>query len=432
LGGIIGCSSLEVREIPITANPSTEISNLEVQRAEAQRQQVDVLSPKYYAQAEKSLRQAEKSRAKDADTKEILKYVAVGLANLDKANTVARISRNTMPAVIKAREDAVAANAEKILEKDFKATDQLLIAASSDIEDNKLDKAEKSRDKLSKSYGDLELQAIQKDSLGAAIATIEQAVKEGGRESAGRTFAIANQSVIDARAYIIANHHNKKEIQNYSDRAAANANRLLSITRQVKVTEKSDPESVVLNSELQRNRLRAAAEGQARKQTELVEMETNTDILARENRKLEVEKSGSERLDAAKKEFSSDEADVYRDGDKLVIRMKSLAFPSGSATLAPENFALLAKVQKVIEELGDSHITVEGHTDTVGKPQKNQKLSNERARAIGGYFAANGVDSSDISTVGYGDSKPIAPNKSKEGRAQNRRVDVIVAPKSAN
>jgi hypothetical protein len=109
--------------------------------------------------------------------------------------------------------------------------------------------------------------------------------------------------------------------------------------------------------------------------------------------------------------------------------MKGLAFPSGRSTLSSRNFAQLAKVQEVIKDLGDSQVKVEGHTDTVGSQSQNQRLSDERARAIGDYFAANGLNGTDIETVGLGDSKPIAPNKSKEGRAQNRRVDVIVTPK---
>lgn len=106
-----------------------------------------------------------------------------------------------------------------------------------------------------------------------------------------------------------------------------------------------------------------------------------------------------------------------------------MAFPSGGSTLSSRNFAQLLKVQEVIKDLGNSYVTVEGHTDTVGSEKSNQILSVERAQSIGDYLAANGLNSEDISTVGFGDSKPIAPNKSKDGRAQNRRVDVIVTPK---
>jgi OOP family OmpA-OmpF porin len=67
-------------------------------------------------------------------------------------------------------------------------------------------------------------------------------------------------------------------------------------------------------------------------------------------------------------------------------------------------------------------ITIEGHTDNVGGKADNQKLSQARADTVKNAIVAAGVDASRLSAVGYGDTKPIADNKTDEGRAQNRRV----------
>ena len=429
LVGVVGCTSLPVKEIPISSNPSTEIGNLQALRDEAKQNQVDVLSPSYFSDAEVALKKAEASRSDDADTKEILRHVAVGKANLEKADSLAKIARSTMAGVAEARAQALAANAPKYFVKEFRVADENLIKASSDLENNNSSRARSSRDELAKDYSDLELKSIQQESIGSAQKTIDQAVKEGAEENSARSLALAKQSVANAKAFIIADRHNKSEISRYSELANTSSNHLLEVARQVKVARKTDPETMVLRSESQQKVIETAQLDQASKEQEISKLAAASGELSTRNQQLEAGLLSSEKLDNAKAKFSGGEADVYRDGKKLVIRMKGLAFPSGRSTLSSRNFAQLAKVQEVIKDLGDSQVKVEGHTDTVGSQSQNQRLSDERARAIGDYFAANGLNGTDIETVGLGDSKPIAPNKSKEGRAQNRRVDVIVTPK---
>jgi len=69
-------------------------------------------------------------------------------------------------------------------------------------------------------------------------------------------------------------------------------------------------------------------------------------------------------------------------------------------------------------------VLLEGHTDSIGAEAYNQGLSERRAKAVMQYLIKGGVDSARLSTVGYGESRPIAPNNTKEGRAKNRRVEL--------
>src|SRR6059036_2623110 len=73
---------------------------------------------------------------------------------------------------------------------------------------------------------------------------------------------------------------------------------------------------------------------------------------------------------------------------------------------------------------------VEGHTDSIGSDAYNQRLSERRANAVGDYMIARGIEAQRITTKGWGESKPIASNKTKEGRAQNRRVEITVEQRS--
>ena len=68
---------------------------------------------------------------------------------------------------------------------------------------------------------------------------------------------------------------------------------------------------------------------------------------------------------------------------------------------------------------------VEGHTDSVGNDSYNQKLSEKRAGAVRDYLVRQGIESSRITVRGYGESRPVATNATEEGRAQNRRADII-------
>ena len=137
-------------------------------------------------------------------------------------------------------------------------------------------------------------------------------------------------------------------------------------------------------------------------------------------------------LESARQKFSSSEAEVYRQGDKLLIRLRGLQFPNGRADLRGGSLALLAKVKTVVADLGAQHVVVEGHTDAVGSKASNDALSEKRAEAVSTYLETEKVVSADqVETKGYGFSRPIASNKSATGRAENRRVDVIVTPAGA-
>lgn len=438
---LFGCSTLAVKEIPITANPTTEIDKLEVEHKDALERQVNVLSPKYYQEGIAQLKMAQESRDKGKDTKVILDHVARGRANFEKANEIAKVSSSAIRNVVTARGQAIEAGAPKFLEKEFKAADGELTDATAEIEDNNLAAAEKIQDRLADRYSDLELKAIKIDKLAGAAGLIKQATEEGAEKNAPRTLAEAKKLHADADAYIDANRHDKEGIQTRANAATDFGNRLLGVSRQAKTTDKTDSEAIVLEREAltksltaekalaQRTQSELAAEAK-RKEAELTAAQATADALKTENRQLTSEKIDAEKLDAAKARFDATEADVYRDGNRLVIRLKKLAFPVGKANLTPSSFPVLGKVEKVIADLGPSKIVVEGHTDAVGSKEANQKLSEVRAAAISSYLVANGINAADISTVGSGDTKPLASNKTKEGRAQNRRVDIIVEPTS--
>jgi OOP family OmpA-OmpF porin len=78
----------------------------------------------------------------------------------------------------------------------------------------------------------------------------------------------------------------------------------------------------------------------------------------------------------------------------------------------------------VLQKNPGMRIEVQGHTDSDGADAYNLDLSNRRAQAVVGYFAQKGIEANRLSAKGYGESKPVADNKTREGKAQNRRVEL--------
>ncbi|MBQ4916049.1 OmpA family protein [Maribacter sp. MMG018] len=103
---------------------------------------------------------------------------------------------------------------------------------------------------------------------------------------------------------------------------------------------------------------------------------------------------------------------------------KTILFTSGKATLKDESTAVLVDIVKILKEYPNASFTVEGHTDSIGSVQTNQKLSEERAKSVMDFLVKNGIDSTRLTAVGYGESKPIATNMYKDGREKNRRVEI--------
>lgn len=111
----------------------------------------------------------------------------------------------------------------------------------------------------------------------------------------------------------------------------------------------------------------------------------------------------------------------------LVANMSDVLFRSGSFELLPGARERLAKVSGIVLAYPTLHVTVEGHTDSVGTDDYNQQLSEHRAQAVRDYFVQQGINSAAVEAHGYGKTEPIATNDTPEGRQQNRRVELILS-----
>ncbi len=431
---VIACSHTPpIQEYPDTASPTEEISKLSEDLKVAAQKQVNVLSPSNYENAEEALNDAKKGNEKQKASKDILHDVAVGRAYLNQANAVSEVAHTNMEDVIVARERAIKANAPTLFRSEFRDTDEDLVDVTEDLEDNDLKSAAKERTDLQARYLELELKAIKDGNLAQARDMIELAKKEGAKDFAPRTLAIAEKSLKDADAYITANRHETLQVKDRSNTAVANATHLLKITRESKTAKKVSPEEIALQIESEKNKV---VDKQAQLQTKEGELDAakgQSAVLSAEKQTLESDQAFLKKFDEARAQFSPEEAEVYKEGNTLLIRLKGLEFPVSQAVIKGSNFPLLSKVQKVIKEFGDSSVRVEGHTDSQGGKLINEKLSSARAQAVKDYLVSNdAIEEAKIEAVGVGFQKPLASNKTAAGRAQNRRVDVVISPERGN
>lgn len=120
---------------------------------------------------------------------------------------------------------------------------------------------------------------------------------------------------------------------------------------------------------------------------------------------------------------------VTRMGDRIVLNMPSnITFATDQDQVTPPFYPTLDSVAIVLRKYNRSLIDINGHTDSTGSLAHNQGLSERRAASVANYLGARGIDQRRISTMGFGPSQPVASNASPEGRAQNRRVEVLISP----
>lgn len=103
---------------------------------------------------------------------------------------------------------------------------------------------------------------------------------------------------------------------------------------------------------------------------------------------------------------------------------KTILFDTAKSTFQKQTYPVLEAMTAIFKEYPNSSFSIEGHTDSDGKDAANQKLSEERAAAVKAYLVERGIDASRLSSKGFGETMPVATNKTKAGKAQNRRVEV--------
>jgi outer membrane protein OmpA-like peptidoglycan-associated protein len=111
----------------------------------------------------------------------------------------------------------------------------------------------------------------------------------------------------------------------------------------------------------------------------------------------------------------------------LIANMSDVLFRSGSVELLPAARERLARVSGIVLAYPSLHVSIEGHTDSVGSDEYNQDLSERRAQSVRDYFVRGGIPAAAVDARGFGKAEPVASNETSEGRQQNRRVELVLS-----
>lgn len=270
------------------------------------------------------------------------------------------------------------------------------------------------------------LTPAQLDTAKQALDKAEASFKEDGDEDGTKTMAYVAMRKAQAAAA-------QGEI-------AAAAQRRDQAARDLQAAQQADADKAKKSlaktkSELAEEKRRLEAE---RKQAEAERKQSQAELAKKDQEvsktKQQLEEEQKKRLDAEKKLSAAmaslaEIAKVKEEKRGVVITISGeVLFASGKHELLPIAQNKLDDVAKALKDQGYKAILVEGHTDSRGGAKKNEELSLQRANAVRTHLVSRGIASEKIKATGIGPSRPIATNDTAEGRANNRRVELIVTP----
>ncbi len=425
---------------------------------EAREQGAELLSPEFYKQAVECFQEANQLYLNNESTRDVREKLTEADRNCTRAMEVVNLAKITLKEPMIARVDALNVQADQLAAELFKEGENKFFEAATEIEDGDIEDA---RDKGSDSeefFRKAELKAIKGAILGEARNLVNKARDQGCLDVAPSTFQYAQNLLNETEELLTNNRYAKEDATIKAEECEYQARHAMYLTQLIETLSDDERnweklqlgyEDILTGFATQFNenpRYDAGMNDAVNTiQSNIIELQTERDRLRAEVTKLQeeydvvreeatlssAELAKVEELESKIKKikslFTPGEAKVAYDSESLVIRLHGLTFPSGKSIIQPEYFSLLSKVQEAIKIFPDRHILLEGHTDSQGNAATNKRLSEERASAVREYIIANmGISREQITSVGFGSEKPVASNKTTEGRALNRRIDVVI------
>ena len=130
--------------------------------------------------------------------------------------------------------------------------------------------------------------------------------------------------------------------------------------------------------------------------------------------------------------LGNDNVTITNTGDRLIVTLpQDILFATGSSAVRPDLQRDLGAVASNLQAYPASTIQVVGHTDSDGEAAFNQRLSEDRANAVASVLLNNGVGPSRVQAYGRGEAQPVSSNLNPQGKAQNRRVEIVILPNAA-
>lgn len=413
--------------LPSTTDPNAAIETQKADLAAARERKIPELAPTEWRKSKKAFDEAVEARSKNKSNDKILEEVALSRAYLENANNIAKMNAGLMQPVMDARQSALDAKADTLAPKKFEKAEKYSRELAADAADDGYKVIEKRGHKAVERYNEARADAFSEEFTGRARAMVKTARDEGARKYAPTTLERVEDQIDSIDKDLRRQSRISPELAQKALEIEKNAEKLLALTRTSKSASSLTDEQVGQRFLNQDQRLAALMERSQVQQQRLSSVNRNLASTEQELEASRAKAKPAEAFEAVRSKFRPNEADVLMGADdRIIVRMKSLHFASGSAEVPTKQVGVLDKLAESIKDVNASKVIVEGHTDAVGKPALNRTLSEKRAESVGSYLSQRAALGEKIETEGFGDTKPLTTNKTKAGRAENRRVDVII------
>jgi OOP family OmpA-OmpF porin len=420
-----------------------QIASLDKELNDAVAQHVDTLAPDGYAKARKlyddALSEATADRPDTANS-----AAAEGLQVIARANRQAEESRDLLREVLEARDKAYQAGAQTIFPDTTADLDTDLRKTANLVERDQLVKAKERRPNLIAGYSQLELASLQEGTVKAAQAAVAEAKDRGAPKRAPKTYKLAEDEIKLAQSVLAADRTRTEKANAHAKRAKFLAERSMWINELIKDFDRRDftREDAVLwyqdqlsevaspiTSDLPFNEPnRNVVLGLQQDIKNLIQQRDDT-AAQRSQYEQELSLSAEQRaaIDKVQSLFTAAEASVYQQRQNVLISAHGFRFPSGGSEIGTNDFTLMNKIIQAVKTFPESTIAISGHTDSTGSAEINKRISQERAENVAKFLVeVGGIEASRIIATGYGAEKPVASNATADGRAANRRVEILI------
>lgn len=433
-----------------------------------------VLAPRSYERGKDAYDDAAEGLRRGRNIEYVRDKAAEATEHLAAAAQAAQLAKTVLSQVMKSRQDAANARAPELSPDLWERAQREFGDAIRYLERGDLKRARRLDIEATSLYRDAELVAIKAQYLTETRRLLEDAERARVGRYAPITLAKAQRLLAEAEQELSQNRYDTDRPRSLAREANYEAKHAIYLSQIVRTVGDRDMtvEELVLQWEDPLNQIAAAADivprmadGHDTLEAQIVEyienLRTEYQSVAQENeenalrltemgeeiralderlggataeraalvQRLEAQARVKQQFEQVEKMFTRDEARVFREGDTVILRMVGLTFDSGKSALRQDTFDLLAKVEKAIDVFPRSELVIEGHTDSYGSDEANQKLSQERAESVQQYMInAMRIPSYRLIATGFGETNPVANNETESGRASNRRIDIVIKP----
>ncbi len=439
-------------------------------RARASALNAEMLAPKSFERGGAAYAKAENLYARHKPLDDIKEQIRLASQYFSLASDECQTAQAVFAGALKARSDASASDAARLSPEIWSRAEGLLFSAAELLEEDDTHAARIESGDAQGLYRSAELDAIEQNLLTPARELLARAKQLEVSSTAPQTLERAEQRLELAEAMVRQNRYEISEARRLAEEAkyeAAHAVYLHEIISQMH-EHKLTFEDVILLSESAMGHIASALNTPVRFDggyapvvqqiiTSVMSRDSARTQLAETLRRVRAENDALHRrltprgpgggpppppgeglaeerqryisaAALAATYFAPNEGTVLRTGDTVVLRVFGLAFSRGEDAIEPGSAELLVKLEHAIHLFPNCRLTVEGHTEAGMSETVNQRNSEHRAAAVAAYLKKFPAASQMIESRGWGSSFPVADNTTVEGRARNRRIDILVTP----